>query len=568
MSMLVVGALNSDANHAFVPGFTKAKIVAINNKDNISYFNSAEKQVEIHENIFDKSKSEYADHPWVILHEITHMYHYMLVEEPFYRSNNYLSMYYGVFDSRINNFLLVYGVLNSKRVDFSSLFFPMLAKDRMGKIVGIIGEYIRRNGLFGKIKQNKSAVTEALRTITEGGFANLVLPKTLSNLKVDEMLTEEILARLIYVWGISYNGTKIIWTDGEEMLTIIGILPIQMEDRLYIIEDRQSEEIYKIRQKEKNESIDYGTYKGEHRFHTLADSDYMCRGIEKRIRELSGTDVSSGFSTLLKEAINGFHIPKNLRFHAAIDTPTSYKWDTEFSDEVIADLKKRKETIEGIASLFSSIRKGHVEELKAGNIEALVDELGPDIQDHISGDTLLQLVAGHGDIEIVEMLLRKEANPNLINNFGNTALHFAVEYGHIEIVEMLLRKGANPNITSSDGAPLHRAAENNNIKAIEALLDNGETNPNIKDLSGNTPLHRAVRRNNVEAVKALSANDKTDPRIIDANGRTPLQLAENLKFEPWIENTPTSEDNQNEDESLWNRKEIIELLEKKAAGLL
>jgi tyrosine-protein kinase len=73
--------------------------------------------------------------------------------------------------------------------------------------------------------------------------------------------------------------------------------------------------------------------------------------------------------------------------------------------------------------------------------------------------------------------------------------------------------------------PLHRAAENGSIQAIEYLLNVAEANPTERDLNDNSvPLHVAALNNNFICIKALLKFGVPDkPRTLD--NKTPLDLA-------------------------------------------
>jgi ankyrin repeat protein len=75
------------------------------------------------------------------------------------------------------------------------------------------------------------------------------------------------------------------------------------------------------------------------------------------------------------------------------------------------------------------------------------------------GWTDLHSAASAGDAERVRELLKKGADPNAKNEYGNTPLHEAASRGHVDVVRLLLEHGADPNIQNNIGwTPLHLAA--------------------------------------------------------------------------------------------------------------
>ena len=70
----------------------------------------------------------------------------------------------------------------------------------------------------------------------------------------------------------------------------------------------------------------------------------------------------------------------------------------------------------------------------------------PDIQINQAGKdrlTALAIASRKGHKEIVELLLKKGAEPNIRDKYGTTPLHYAALYGHMAIVETLLHSGAD-----------------------------------------------------------------------------------------------------------------------------
>jgi len=75
------------------------------------------------------------------------------------------------------------------------------------------------------------------------------------------------------------------------------------------------------------------------------------------------------------------------------------------------------------------------------------------------------------------------------------------------------------------GAPLHEAAEENDVALIKQLLAAGININSTEGKDGETPLQRAITKNSIEAARLLveEGADVNKPR---ADGETPLQMAE------------------------------------------
>ncbi|WP_353273625.1 ankyrin repeat domain-containing protein [Wolbachia endosymbiont (group A) of Agelastica alni] len=167
------------------------------------------------------------------------------------------------------------------------------------------------------------------------------------------------------------------------------------------------------------------------------------------------------------------------------------------------------------------------------------------------------MAAKHGDIEIVNALIKAGANVNAENKDKWTPLHFAAAWGHKDVLEVLLTAGANVNAENKNKwTPLYLAAVRGHKDVLEVLLTAG-ANVNAQDENGKTPLYYAcsTRYYNKDIVKVLLQNGaKVDATIplhmaaehgdieivnaligknanvneVDENGRTPLHLATEL----------------------------------------
>ena len=88
----------------------------------------------------------------------------------------------------------------------------------------------------------------------------------------------------------------------------------------------------------------------------------------------------------------------------------------------------------------------------------------------------------------LDLLLSANANPNLLNAYGETALHSAIDDGDIESASKLIPK-TNLNLKNKIGhTPLIAALESPKTREFAQLILNEKPNVNVKDNEGNSPL--------------------------------------------------------------------------------
>jgi ankyrin repeat protein len=198
-------------------------------------------------------------------------------------------------------------------------------------------------------------------------------------------------------------------------------------------------------------------------------------------------------------------------------------------------------------------------------INAFFDaRINPNAQDEADGRTALISAAARGDLEIVNLLVRRGADVNVKDKRQYTALFHAIEAMYDDValvlmsqpsldpnvqgkngttalisyvwqdrkdaVEKLLERGANVNAQDADGdAPLHGAAQNGNVEILNLLLDKG-ADPNVKNRLGGTPLMWAAVFGNENAAKRLLERG-ANPALKDADGMTALDWARQNKRE-------------------------------------
>ena len=65
--------------------------------------------------------------------------------------------------------------------------------------------------------------------------------------------------------------------------------------------------------------------------------------------------------------------------------------------------------------------------------------------------TALMAATVKGNVKLVDILLKNNANPDLTNEKGITALMYAIQFKNIQIIKLLLENKADKEILSKDG---------------------------------------------------------------------------------------------------------------------
>lgn len=145
---------------------------------------------------------------------------------------------------------------------------------------------------------------------------------------------------------------------------------------------------------------------------------------------------------------------------------------------------------------------------------------------HISGDPNQELVksAANGDVQKCEELLKRgDVDVNGVFS-SHTALQAASQNGHVDVINILMKYNANVEIEDKDGdRAVHHAAFGDEPLVI-TVLAKAHSDLNARNKRRQTPLHIAVNKGHIQVVKKLLELG-SHSSLQDCEGDTPLHDA-------------------------------------------
>jgi len=124
-------------------------------------------------------------------------------------------------------------------------------------------------------------------------------------------------------------------------------------------------------------------------------------------------------------------------------------------------------------------------------------------------------------------LINNKVNLNLQDINKKTALHLAAQAQHIDLLELLLKQNADPFIYDQNGnLPIHYAIEN--IQTIRTFCKYNKNLINATDKTGATLLHKLSLKGDFALIELLVADLNADPNIGDSGGKKPIHYANDL----------------------------------------
>ena len=156
---------------------------------------------------------------------------------------------------------------------------------------------------------------------------------------------------------------------------------------------------------------------------------------------------------------------------------------------------------DGTTPLFNAVALGN-----SKTVEFLLEKNANPNHVARNGITPLIIAASMGKNDVVNLLLESGADVDYQHPFARTtALHFASELGRQDVIETLCTRGAKNLRKKTGGTALHTAADTNQSKACEALLEHcSSTNVNELLNGDTTPLYLAAQRGFSQVIRTLA----------------------------------------------------------------
>ena len=143
----------------------------------------------------------------------------------------------------------------------------------------------------------------------------------------------------------------------------------------------------------------------------------------------------------------------------------------------------------------------------------------------IENCTALWVAAAKGHFDVVRLLIEQNAEVDRRTSSNSTPLRAAAFLGHLDIVHCLVENGADVNArTNSNSTPLMITCYNGHLDVASYLVEHGAS-INLQDDDGRSCLHYASKQGHVQLVCVLLALGAKQTQTPD--GLTPLLEASN-----------------------------------------
>ena len=141
-----------------------------------------------------------------------------------------------------------------------------------------------------------------------------------------------------------------------------------------------------------------------------------------------------------------------------------------------------------------------------------------------TGRTPLMNAALNGNVQVVKSIIKREADPSLMDNRGLNTLHYAAQGGNTDIISLIHTHLPNIDSKTREGdTPLMLAALNGKLRAVKWFLERGATVACEEKRGWNT-LHHAAQGGDTDIISLIHTHlPNIDSKTRE--GDTPLMLA-------------------------------------------
>lgn len=205
---------------------------------------------------------------------------------------------------------------------------------------------------------------------------------------------------------------------------------------------------------------------------------------------------------------------------------TPFYWAACFGDMKIAEFLLEKGAdplIPGVGGhtilLVATFGRDLILKKILNKYPALVNFIDPN-----TTESLLHTAIKNMNINVINSLLEKNIELNILDKLGNTPFHYAVISGKKEYVKILLEKNCLIDIPNNEGMTPFLIACKGGFTDIVEILISKQVNINIKTPDGQTSLMLAVKSGKYKLVKLL-IDIGLDPNITDKYGNSIVYVA-------------------------------------------
>uniref|UniRef100_A0A672KMA4 Death-associated protein kinase 1-like n=1 Tax=Sinocyclocheilus grahami TaxID=75366 RepID=A0A672KMA4_SINGR len=187
----------------------------------------------------------------------------------------------------------------------------------------------------------------------------------------------------------------------------------------------------------------------------------------------------------------------------------------------------------------SFVMKAIIHAINDDNVPGLKHLLGSltsyDInQPNKHGTPPLLIAAGCGNVQIIDVLMKKGAEIQAFDKTGANAIYYAARHGHVGTLRFLHEKKCPLNIQDKSGeTALHVAARYGNVDVVQYLCSI-HANPDLVDREQETPLHCAAWHGYSAVARAL-CEAGCDVNARNREGESPLLTASARGFKDIVE---------------------------------